>query len=92
MVIYPNIRFSCCIYIRLIRCIIIRLLCRANNRLFCYTGRDNRTSHRGMGITNSDWLAFIAHLQDTLVHFNVPETEKSDVITFIESTKSDIID
>ena len=57
-----------------------------------YTGRDNRTSHKGMGITESDWSIFTNHLKDTLQHFQVPVTEKDQVLAFIESTKADIVE
>ena len=57
-----------------------------------YTGRDNITSHRGMGISEEDWDCFIIHLKDTLNHFNVPDSEKSDVLAFIETTKADIVE
>jgi len=50
------------------------------------------TSHRGMGITEDDWSAFMGHLNATLDEFSVPETERGEVIAFIESTKADIVD
>lgn len=57
-----------------------------------YTGRDNRTSHRGMGITEGDWSRFMDLLQKTLEQFSVPEIEATEVRAFIESTKADIVD
>ena len=57
-----------------------------------YTGRDNTTSHRGMGITEKDWGLFIGHLEDTLNHFNLPEQEFNDVVGFIQSTKGEIVE
>ena len=57
-----------------------------------YTGRDNKTSHKGMGINESDWEKFIGHLNATLDHFQLPQQEHNDVIAFIESTKADIVE
>jgi hemoglobin len=57
-----------------------------------YTGRENKKSHQGMGITQQDWEIFTRHLHATLAHFQVPEAEANDVLDFIESTKADIID
>ena len=57
-----------------------------------YVGRDNKTSHRGMGISDSDWDKFIAHLNDTLDVFQVPQQERSDLLGFIDSTRTDIVE
>ncbi len=72
--------------------LLIDYLCANAGGPMLYIGRDNKTSHRGMGITQSDWSVFISHLQETLGHFQVPENEYADVLAFIESTKSDIVD
>jgi len=57
-----------------------------------YTGRDNKTSHKGMGVSESDWEIFMDHLNATLDSFQLPQQERSDVIDFIESTKADIVE
>jgi hemoglobin len=66
------------------------LCCSAGGPVY-YTGRDMLTSHRGMGISESDWRRFLGHLNDTLAHFALGEAEKSDVTGFIESTKAEIV-
>jgi hemoglobin len=45
-----------------------------------------------MGITQSDWDIFINHLKTTLTRFEVSESEQTDVLNFIESTKTDIVE
>jgi hemoglobin len=72
--------------------LLIDFLCSSAGGPLLYTGRDNKTSHKGMGITEADWDLFMGHLTDTLNEFEVPEREKQDVIDFIESTKADIVD
>lgn len=72
--------------------LLIDYLCTNAGGPVLYTGRDNKTSHRGMGITESDWDNFIQHLQATLEHFQVPKAETADVLGFIETTKNDIVD
>ncbi|MCW8929818.1 MAG: group 1 truncated hemoglobin [Gammaproteobacteria bacterium] len=72
--------------------LLIDYLCANAGGPMLYTGRDNKTSHRGMGITESDWTLFISHLKETLTHFQLPENETEDVLSFIESTRTDIID
>ncbi len=57
-----------------------------------YTGRDMKTTHKGMQISESDWAAFMGHLHATLETFKVPQAEYDDVIAFIESTKADMVE
>jgi hemoglobin len=72
--------------------LLIDYLCTNSGGPMLYTGRENKKSHQGMGITQQDWEIFILHLHATLAHFQVPEAEANDVLDFIESTKADIID
>ena len=72
--------------------LLIDYLCASAGGPMLYTGRDNKTSHEGMGINEKDWGIFVGHLTDTLDKFQVPEQERSDVLNFIESTKSDIVE
>jgi len=72
--------------------LLIDYLCTNAGGPVLYTGRDNKTSHRGMGITEKDWGRFIQHLEATLLHFQVPQLERNDVLSFIETTKNDIVE
>jgi hemoglobin len=57
-----------------------------------YLGRDMKTSHKGMGITQDDYAAFIKHLAAVLEKFKVPERERNDVMSFISGLESDIVE
>ncbi len=72
--------------------LLIDFLCSSAGGPLYYTGRDMATAHKGMGITEDDWTAFIGHLNATLDEFSVPETERAEVIAFIDSTKADIVE
>ena len=72
--------------------LLIDYLCANAGGPMMYTGRDNKTSHKGMGINEKDWGIFVGHLTDTLNQFEVPTQEKTDVLNFIESTKIDIVE
>ena len=74
------------------RQLLVDFLCASAGGPMYYTGRDMTTSHRGMGITESDWQRFLDHLNDTLAHFGLADAEKSDVLGFIESTKGEIVE
>ena len=57
-----------------------------------YTGRDMKTAHKGMKISERDWSALVGHLKASLQAFTVPQTERDEVLAFVESTKPDIIE
>ena len=57
-----------------------------------YIGRDMRTTHAGMGITDEQWHAFVTDLGATLGHLNVPERESREFLAFLETTKPEIVE
>ena len=57
-----------------------------------YLGRDMKTSHQGMGISDEDYAAFKHHLAATLEKFEVPEREHDEVMAFIDSLAGDIVE
>ena len=71
---------------------LIDFLCASAGGPLLYTGRDMKTSHQGMRIDEGDWSAFLGHLNDTLAAFHVPEPESKEVVAFIQSTRSDIVE
>jgi len=72
--------------------LLIDFLCHSAGGPVYYTGRNMRTTHQGMQISEADWTRFIGHVRDTLAHFNLAEAETSDVLSFIESTKDEVVD
>lgn len=72
--------------------LLIDFLCSSAGGPLYYTGRDMKTSHRGMRISGSDWSAFMGHLDATLDAFQVPQRERNEVVAFIQSTQPDIVD
>ena len=72
--------------------LLIDFLCANAGGPLYYTGRDMATSHKGMGISASDWEIFLRHLQVTFDRFQVPESERRDVLAFVESTRADIVE
>ncbi len=57
-----------------------------------YTGRDMTTTHKGMAISEDDWSRMVGHLTQALEKIQVPETEKAEVLAFIDSTKAEIVE
>ena len=72
--------------------LLIDFLCASAGGPIYYTGRDMALSHKGMKINGTDWANFIGHLNATLDAFQVPQQERSEVLSFIESTKADIVE
>jgi hemoglobin len=72
--------------------LLIDFLCSNAGGPLYYTGRDMKVSHRGMKISEGDWAAFIGHLNATLAAFQVPPTERDQVVAFVQSTKADIVE
>ena len=56
--------------------LLIDFLCAsAGGPMYC-RGRDMLLTHRGMRISESDWIAFLGHAAATLAKFQVPEAEQ----------------
>src|SRR3989475_8883773 len=72
--------------------LLIDFLCASAGGPMYYTGRDMKTSHKGMKISESDWSAFLGHVNATLDAFKVPQAERSEVVAFVQSTKRDIVE
>src|ERR1041385_8627580 len=66
--------------------------CAATGGPCIYTGRDMKTSHTGLGITEDDWNAAAKHLVESLDKFKVPEKEKGEVLAFVTTLKKDIVE
>ena len=72
--------------------LLIDFLCASAGGPLFYTGRDMATSHKGMGVSASDWEIFLRHLKATLDKFQVPEAERRDVLAFVDGTRADIVE
>lgn len=71
---------------------ILDQFCAATGGPCVYTGRDMKTSHAGLGITNAEWDAAAKHLTASLDKFKVPEKEKGEILAFVVSLKKDIVE
>ncbi len=71
---------------------IIDQLCQVTGGPCIYKGRDMKTTHKGLGITQADWDSSVKHLVATLDKFKVPEKEKNEVLAAVSSLKADIVE
>ncbi len=72
--------------------LLIDYLCSSAGGPLYYTGRDMKTSHKGMNISESDWSIFLRHAGATMDALRVPKQECDDVVAFVLSLKADIVE
>ena len=75
-----------------IRQLVVDQLCAATGGPCVYIGRDMKTSHKGLGITEEDWNIAVKHLVNTLTKFKVPEKEQKEVAAALMGLKADIVE
>ena len=71
---------------------VVDQLCAATGGPCIYTGRDTKTTHAGLGITEADWNASAKHLVATLDKFKVPQKEKDELLAIVSTLKKDIVE
>jgi hemoglobin len=71
---------------------IVNQFCEATGGPCIYTGRDMKTTHAGLKISDADWDAAAKHLAASLDKFKVAKTEKDEVLAFVTTLKKDIVE
>ncbi|MDH3580920.1 MAG: group 1 truncated hemoglobin [Hyphomicrobiales bacterium] len=71
---------------------LVDFLCASSGGPMVYTGRDMKTSHRGMRLDEEDWKCAMDHLTATLEAFDVPDHERGEVLAFHERLKPEIVE
>jgi hemoglobin len=75
-----------------IRQLVLDQLCAATGGPCVYIGRDMKSSHKGLGITEEDWNIAVKHLVNTLNKFKVPEKEQKELASALMTLKADIVE
>ena len=75
-----------------IRQLVLDQLCAATGGPCVYIGRDMKTVHKGLHITEEDWNISVKILMDTLKKFKVKEREQRDVVDALSKLKADIVE
>ncbi len=70
----------------------VDFVCSATGGPCIYTGRDMKTSHDGLGITDSDWEVTVNILVGILDEFKVPEPEKKELLGILSGLKPSIVE
>src|SRR5499425_776352 len=66
-------------------------ICQATGGPCTYTGRDMKTAHKGMGITDADFNALVEDLQKSLNKFKVPDKEQGELLGILGPLKPQIV-
>lgn len=66
-------------------------LCQASGGPCSYLGRDMKTAHAGMKITDAEWNATVEALVKALNRRKVPEKEKAELLGALGPLRGDIV-
>jgi hemoglobin len=75
-----------------LKTLLIEQICQASGGPCTYTGRSMKTTHAGMGVSNTDFDALVGNLVATLNTFHVPEREKNELLGALGPMKKDIVE
>jgi truncated hemoglobin YjbI len=72
--------------------LLVELISATSGGPLKYTGRDMKSSHAGMKITDAEFDALAGDLIATLKKFKVPQPEIDELVSIVGSTRKDIIE
>ena len=67
-------------------------ICQASGGPCKYKGKDMKTAHQGMGITDADFNALVEDLVASLNKFNVGDKEKNELLGVLGTMRSQIVE
>lgn len=67
------------------------LVCQVAGGPCKYVGRDMKTAHAHLHITDKEWEAMVADFRTTLDKFKVPAAEQAELFTIVGGTKPEIV-
>jgi truncated hemoglobin YjbI len=70
---------------------LVNQICQASGGPCKYTGKDMKTAHKGMGISDADFTALVEDLVKALNKFNVGATEQNELLGALGGMKGDIV-
>jgi hemoglobin len=67
-------------------------ICQASGGPCKYKGKDMKTAHKGMGVSEADFNALVEDLVKALDKFNVGQTEKNELLGALGPMKGEIVE
>jgi hemoglobin len=74
------------------RQLLVDQLCALAGGPCLYIGRDMKSSHKGLGITEDDWKRTIAILRESMDEQKVSPSEQDEVVALWTQYKSEIVE
>jgi hemoglobin len=74
-----------------VRQMLVDQLCEATGGPCVYVGKDMRTVHTGLAITEQDWSKAVGHLTASLNAFHVPAREQGELLAAVATLKDQIV-
>ena len=74
-----------------IRQLVVDQLCAATGGPCIYTGRDLKTAHKGLGISEDDWQQSLVDLNASFDKLHVGPAERRDLAAALGPLKADIV-
>ena len=71
--------------------LLVEQICAGTGGPCTYTGRDMKSAHAGMGITDAQFNALVEDLIKTLDKFKVPEKDKGELLGVLGPMKPSIV-
>lgn len=71
--------------------LLVEQICAGTGGPCMYTGRDMKTTHKGMNISDADFDALVGDLVKSLDKFKVPDKEKNDLLAVLGPMKPQIV-
>jgi hemoglobin len=67
------------------------LLCEISGGPEVYTGKDMKTAHRGMNVSDAEWKSFIENLRSVLDTMKIPPAYEEELLVKVEPMKGIIV-
>ncbi len=70
----------------------IDYMCKVTAGSHYYLGRDMKTTHAGLRITEEELEANVRYIGEALDRYKIPRNEKEEVLALVERMKPDIVE
>jgi hemoglobin len=70
----------------------IDYMCKITGGSNYYMGRDMKTAHAGLGITDGEWAANVKHMVEALNKYKIPQKESKEVLALLDQMKREIVE
>jgi hemoglobin len=74
-----------------LKVLLVEQICAGTGGPCKYTGRDMKSAHRGMNITDAQFNALVEDLVKTLDKFKVPKKEQGELLAILGPMKPEVV-